>query len=157
LASLIFVVIMVIFAELFKEATEVTTPLGSLFTLLGTVVGAYCGIKSTQDTADKATKQVEKAHKRENAALGALDSSTWEKLRKKAHGRRNDDAAISTCYSITYPSSGYYTCQGATHDHAPARLFGVPGILAGSGRGLEQVQLGSVCRRSCGEPLDLLG
>jgi hypothetical protein len=82
LASLIFVVTMVVFAGLFKEATEVTTALGSLFTLMGTVVGAYFGIKSTQDTADKATKQVEEAHKRENAALGALDSNKWVDLRR---------------------------------------------------------------------------
>jgi hypothetical protein len=82
LASLVFIVTMVAFAGLFKEATEVTTALGSLFTLMGTVVGAYFGIKSTQDTADKTTKRVEEAHKRESAALGALDPNKWANFRR---------------------------------------------------------------------------
>ncbi len=53
---------MLIFHGLIKEPQDVAIisgALGGLFTLIGTVTGAYFGIKSTQDTTDKARKQVE--------------------------------------------------------------------------------------------------
>ena len=56
-----------IFAGLIKTPSDFATvagTMGGLFTLLGTVAGAYFGIKSTNDTIDKAQKQVEAANAR---------------------------------------------------------------------------------------------
>lgn len=72
-ASLVFVLTMLVFAGLFKEASQVTTALGTLFTLIGTVVGAYFGIKSTNDAVDKAQGEIRAANKSAKAALGELD------------------------------------------------------------------------------------
>ena len=76
LASLIFVVIMVVFAGLFKEATQVTAALGSLFTLMGTVVGTYFGIKSTQDRVLPLVRLLHPLCRFVGRPLGALDSGT---------------------------------------------------------------------------------
>ena len=76
LASLIFVVIMVVFAGLFKEATQVTAALGSLFTLMGTVVGTYFGIKSTQDRVLPLVRLLHQLCRFVGRPLGALDSGT---------------------------------------------------------------------------------
>jgi hypothetical protein len=84
-ASLIFILTMLVFQDLIKAPADiaiVSGALGGLFTLIGTLAGAYFGIKSTQDTTEKARQQVEEAHERERAALGALDSNEWEKLRR---------------------------------------------------------------------------
>jgi hypothetical protein len=51
-----------IFADLFKNATTVTTALGSLFTLIGTVVGAYFDIKVSNDTSERSQGAIERAH-----------------------------------------------------------------------------------------------
>ena len=60
-----------IFYDLIKapgDVTLVSGALGGLFTLIGTVAGAYFGIKSTQDTTDKANKrQREEAQRTERA------------------------------------------------------------------------------------------
>ncbi len=61
-ACVVFVLSMWIFAELFKNATTVTTALGSLFTLIGTVVGAYFGIKVSNDTSERSQGAIERAH-----------------------------------------------------------------------------------------------
>jgi hypothetical protein len=85
LGAATYVLTMLIFRGLIEAPEDVAIvsgALGVLFTLIGTVAGAYFGIKSTQDTTDKAAKQVEEAHKRESAALGALDSNKWANLRK---------------------------------------------------------------------------
>jgi hypothetical protein len=71
-ASLIFALTMFIFAALFEEATEVTTALGTLFTLIGTVVGAYFGIKSTNDNIDKAQAEIKASNRGAKAALAEL-------------------------------------------------------------------------------------
>ena len=62
---------MLVFRGLVKEpedAAIVAGALGGLFTLIGTVAGAYFGIKSTQDTTDKAARQVEDANARSERA-----------------------------------------------------------------------------------------
>ena len=48
--SVTFVATMAIFATSLQQAAEVTTSLTSLFTVIGTVVGAYFGIKVSSDT-----------------------------------------------------------------------------------------------------------
>lgn len=82
-ASLVFVLTMWIFAGLFREASQVTTALGTLFTLIGTVVGAYFGIKSTNDAIDKAQGQIKDANKSAKAALGELDPERARELIEK--------------------------------------------------------------------------
>jgi hypothetical protein len=60
-----------IFTGLIKTPSDFATvagTMGGLFTLLGTVAGAYFGIKSTNDTIDKVRKQVEVANARTERA-----------------------------------------------------------------------------------------
>jgi hypothetical protein len=80
---------MLLFRDVFEDPAVVTGALGALFTLIGTVAGAYFGVKSSSDTADRAKKQVdeanartERANKSAEAALGALDSGKFENLKK---------------------------------------------------------------------------
>ena len=63
---------MLIFKSAFKNATDVTTVLSSLFAAVGTVVGAYLGIKTSGDTRDAAQGEVERAHETANRALAEL-------------------------------------------------------------------------------------
>jgi hypothetical protein len=74
LASIVFVIVMLTFREVFAEAALVTTALSTLFGIFGTVVGAYFGIKSSSDTFDKSRKDVAKANETANRALAALPS-----------------------------------------------------------------------------------
>jgi hypothetical protein len=52
-ASLVFGFSMLTFADVFKNATTVIAELGSLFTLIGTIGGAYFGIKVSNDTSER--------------------------------------------------------------------------------------------------------
>jgi len=67
-AVLAFILTMFIFGGLFDEAATVTAALGSLFTLIGTVIGAYFGIKVSSDTADRAQNAVRAANDRAQKA-----------------------------------------------------------------------------------------
>ncbi len=61
-----------LFRNIFEDPAVVTGALGALFTLIGTVAGAYFGVKSSSDTADRAKKQVDEATARtERANRGA--------------------------------------------------------------------------------------
>jgi hypothetical protein len=66
-ATIAFILTMFIFGGLFDAAT-VTAALGSLFTLIGTVVGAYFGIKVSSDTSDRAQTAVRAANDRAQRA-----------------------------------------------------------------------------------------
>ncbi len=72
LAATVFVLVMLIFRGLFVEAAEVTTAVSSLFTVVGTVFGAYFGIKVSGDTIDKTRGAIERANDTANKALAAL-------------------------------------------------------------------------------------
>jgi hypothetical protein len=68
----------------------VTGSLGVLFTLIGTVPGAYFGVKRSSDTEDKAreaekatNESEQEAQKAARDAAGALDSGKWEDLKKR--------------------------------------------------------------------------
>jgi hypothetical protein len=66
-AGVAFLLTMVIFRGLIQapeDAATVAGALGGLFTLIGTVAGAYFGIKSTQDTTDKADRRTQEANQR---------------------------------------------------------------------------------------------
>jgi hypothetical protein len=92
-AALAFIVTMFVFGGLFEDAAAVTAALGSLFTLVGTVVGAYFGIKVSNDTADRAQSVIktaadrtQKANDMAREAYGMLDPSdplVAEKLKKE--------------------------------------------------------------------------
>jgi hypothetical protein len=66
-----YILTMLVFKGLIEKPADVAIvsgALGVLFTFIGTLAGAYFGIKSTQDTTDKAAKQVEAANARTERA-----------------------------------------------------------------------------------------
>jgi hypothetical protein len=65
------------------DSAAATAALGALFTLIGTVSGAYFGIKNSSDTADRAERTTKKAQERASNAAGALDPGEWERLKDK--------------------------------------------------------------------------
>lgn len=75
-----FVAAMGIFRGLFEEAAEVTTALSSLFTVIGTVLGAYFGIKVSSDTNDKTRGVIERANDTSNKALAALPPEVGKRI-----------------------------------------------------------------------------
>jgi len=77
-----YVVTILVFGARFESAT-VTAALGALFTLIGTVSGAYFGIKSSSDTTDRAERTTKEAHEKASNAAGALDPGEWERLKDK--------------------------------------------------------------------------
>ena len=81
---------MLLFRSLFEDPAVVTGSLGALFTLLGTVAGAYFGVKSSSDTADRAKKQVdeanantERANRSAKAALLEVDPNKSTEFRTR--------------------------------------------------------------------------
>jgi hypothetical protein len=65
-AYVVTIVVLLAFTKL--ESAAVTAALGALLAFIGTLAGAYFGIKSTQDTTDKAKGQVEEAYKQTEEA-----------------------------------------------------------------------------------------
>jgi hypothetical protein len=89
-AIVAYVLTMWLFLDLFEDPAVVTGALGALFTLIGTVAGAYFGIKSSSDTADRAKVQVdaanartERANKSARAALLEVDPNKSEEFRAR--------------------------------------------------------------------------
>src|SRR5829696_8216488 len=80
LATIIFGIVMAMFRDTFKEAALVTTALSTLFGIFGTVLGAYFGIKSSNDTSDKARREVAEANDKAGRALAALDPKDATKI-----------------------------------------------------------------------------
>jgi hypothetical protein len=81
LAALLLVSIGVIwvlasYKSVFTDPTDVTTVLGSWFTVVGSVVGAYFGIKASSDATDKSQSAIQKANNTANHALAALPPET---------------------------------------------------------------------------------
>jgi hypothetical protein len=72
LVSIGAIVVLFLYKSVFTNATDVTTVLGSWFTVVGTIVGAYFGIKASGDAADRAQGALETANNTANQALGAL-------------------------------------------------------------------------------------
>lgn len=60
-------------AILFVNPDAAVTNLGALFTLFGSLIGAYFGIKTSNDANDKARSEVNRAHNEEKRALAALE------------------------------------------------------------------------------------
>ncbi len=80
LISLVTVSAMLIFKNLFENATDVTTVLASLFTVVGTVVGTYFGIKTSGDTRDKMQGTIDRATETANRALAELDPEAGRRV-----------------------------------------------------------------------------
>ena len=72
LVSLVAFFAMLMFQDVFENATDVTTVLSSLFAVVGTVVGTYFGIKTSGDTRDKLQGTIDKATETANRALAEL-------------------------------------------------------------------------------------
>jgi hypothetical protein len=69
LASVVFVLVMLIFEDKFEDAGVVTTGLSTLFGIFGAVIGAYFGIKASNDTAVRSQDAIERANQTANRAL----------------------------------------------------------------------------------------
>src|SRR5215213_2044397 len=80
LATIIFGIVMALFRDTFTDAALVTTALSTLFGIFGTVLGAYFGIKSSNDTSDKARREVAQANDKAGRALAALDPKDATKI-----------------------------------------------------------------------------
>lgn len=65
------------------DSAAVTAALGALFIFIGTVSGAYFGMKNSSDTADRADRTTKEAHEKASNAAGALDPGEWQRLRDK--------------------------------------------------------------------------
>ena len=86
-----------LFGDLFQDAAA---PLGSLFTLIGTVSGAYFGIKVSNDTsarsqgaierahgsAEEANRRAQQAHDTAQQALAELDPNVARRVVRGAPG-----------------------------------------------------------------------
>jgi hypothetical protein len=73
------------------DATAVVGAFGALLTLIGTISGAYFGVKKSSDTEDKgraaeraANARVQEANKVAREAAGALDPTKWESVRERS-------------------------------------------------------------------------
>jgi Kef-type K+ transport system membrane component KefB len=65
-ACLVYFLSMWAFGNLFQDSAAAV--LGSLFTLIGTVAGAYFGIKVSNDTSERSQGAIERAHGRTEEA-----------------------------------------------------------------------------------------
>jgi hypothetical protein len=74
------IVVLVVYRGLFENATDITTVLGSWFTVVGTLVGAYFGVKAASDITDKTQGAIVSANNTANQALGALNPSDASKI-----------------------------------------------------------------------------
>ena len=80
LVSLIAFSALLIFKTLFENATDVTTVLASLFAVVGTLVGAYFGVKASSDATDKTQGAVERANETANRALAEMDPEAGRRV-----------------------------------------------------------------------------
>jgi hypothetical protein len=74
------IVVLLAYRDVFENATDVTTVLGSWFTVVGTIVGAYFGIKASSDATDRAQSATQMANNRANQALAKLSPETADEV-----------------------------------------------------------------------------
>jgi hypothetical protein len=80
LVSLVALIAMLIFKGVFENATAVTTVLSALFTIIGTVVGAYFGIKTSGDTRDKLQGSIDRANETTNRAMAEISAEAGRRV-----------------------------------------------------------------------------
>jgi hypothetical protein len=68
--------VLAFYKDVFTTATDVTTLLGSWFTVVGTLVGAYFGIKASSDATDKNLGAIQTAQNTTNQSLAKLPPET---------------------------------------------------------------------------------
>jgi hypothetical protein len=86
-AAIVFLVVMWIFSDKIGDGALVISALSTLFGVIGTIVGAYFGIKLTNDATDKTQDAVEKANDKANAALAEVDPEVGKRIIQES--RRN--------------------------------------------------------------------
>ena len=64
------------YKSVFTNPTDITTVLGTWFTVVGSLVGAYFGIKASSDATDKAQGAIQTANNTANQALAKLPPET---------------------------------------------------------------------------------
>jgi len=84
LASVVFVLVMLIFKGKFEDAALVTTALSTLFGIFGTVIGAYFGIKASNDSAVRSQDAIERANQTANRALAELPPEVGKQIMRGA-------------------------------------------------------------------------
>lgn len=120
--SVTFLLIMLMFRRAFLEQPEtVIMALGSLFTVVGTVIGAYFGIKVASDTTDKTRGTIERANDTTNRALAALPPEEGKRITETSLERPAGPAPERTSESA--PES----TQGQPAGPTPKRPPGQPG------------------------------
>lgn len=80
LVSLVALFAMLIFKDVFQNATDVTTVLSALFTIIGTVVGTYFGIKTSGDTRDRLQGSIDRANEVTNRALAEISAEAGRRV-----------------------------------------------------------------------------
>ena len=80
LASVVFVLVMLIFKGKFEDTALVTPGLSTLFGIFGTVIGAYFGIKASNDTAERSQSAIEKANQTANRTLAQLPPDVGKQI-----------------------------------------------------------------------------
>ena len=80
LVALVAIAALLIFRTVFENASDVIAVLSSLFTVVGTVVGTYFGIKTSGDTRDKLQGSIDKAHDTANHALAELSPEAGRRV-----------------------------------------------------------------------------
>ncbi len=85
-AAAVFLVLMLIFRKDIDGAVMVSA-MSTLFTVIGTIIGAYFGIKLTNDNAEKTQAAIKEASDKETEAFGALDPAEAKQILEER--RRN--------------------------------------------------------------------
>jgi hypothetical protein len=80
LVSTVSILALWIFRGLLTNATDVTTVLSSLFAVVGTIVGAYFGIKASGDATSKAQGAIDRANETANRALAELTPAAGRRV-----------------------------------------------------------------------------
>jgi hypothetical protein len=99
-ACLVFFLSMLIFGDLFTNATTVIAALGSLFTLIGTIVGAYFGIKVSNDTSERSQGAIEKAH---GSAMEANEKANEKTQKANERAQEANDTAQDALAALDPP------------------------------------------------------
>lgn len=86
-AAIVFLVVMWIYQDKIADGALVVSALSTLFGVFGTVVGAYFGIKLSNDATDKAQNAVDEANDKANRALAEVDPDVGRRI--IAESRRN--------------------------------------------------------------------
>ena len=68
------VLVLVSYRDIFQDPTDVTTVLSSWFTVFGTIVGAYFGVKASSDANNVAQTTIQSSN---SAAHGTIQSANY--------------------------------------------------------------------------------